>query len=97
MFEDEQSTALVDRVEETPAERKKRQRREANARWRAKPGNAEKQRAAQKRWLEDPSNRAKLAESVARYRATPEGRRKNSEASARSRAKRAALEAQQEV
>jgi len=59
----------LDHVEESPEERKRRQKREAMARWRAKPANLEKDR----RW-----NRKA---SAARY-ATPEGRANHNKASA---------------
>lgn len=56
-------------AEETPKERKLRQRREANARWRARPGNMERQREAQAKWQADPKNREKVRASRAKKRA----------------------------
>lgn len=88
------ASGRLEQAAETPAERRRRQRREANARWRALPGNRERQLAMQAKWRTAPENREKQAarradpeyrEKQAARRADPEYREKLKAAAVRYR------------
>lgn len=61
---------------ETPEECRRRRRREASARWKAKPGNADRKRETQARW------RAENPEAKAKWYGQPENREREREAKA---------------